>query len=214
MFHFLCSCSYLFTFLLSFHFCWHIRLESTAYFFDPPCISLQWTVIATCSVYFTAWLFMVSFGHLCYLLLEWDLKLINVQLVVCFTGFALSPVHKMASLNGGLWKKREVRCLLSSCVRLSVRHRPVLYRNDWANRAGFWHGGFLSQTVLTYNEIWVFPKIRVLPYKTLFQTTTVKISPRQVDRVVNKTRRRRSSLLMTPIRQSTSRGFLLQVGQL
>jgi len=35
--HFLCSCSYLFTFLLSSQFYWHIRLKSTAYFFDPPC---------------------------------------------------------------------------------------------------------------------------------------------------------------------------------
>ena len=34
--HFLCSCSYLFTFLLSSQFYWHIRLKSTAYFFDPP----------------------------------------------------------------------------------------------------------------------------------------------------------------------------------
>ena len=38
---------------------------------------------------------------------------------------------------------------------------------------------------------------------------TWKISPRQVDLVVNNTRRRRSSLLTTPIRQSTSRGCLL-----
>jgi len=29
------------------------------------------------------------------------------------------------------------RYLLSSCVRPSVRHKPVLYRNDWTNRAGF-----------------------------------------------------------------------------
>ena len=39
----------------------------------------------------------------------------------------------------------------------------------------------------------------------------------EVDSVVNNTRRRRrrrSSLLTTPIRQSTSRGFLLQVDQL
>jgi len=48
---------------------------------------------------------------------------------------------------------------------------------------------------------------------------TSKISPLQVDRVVNNTRRRRrrrSSLLTTPtfIRQSTSRGCLLQVDQL
>ena len=57
-------------------------------------------------------------------------------------------------------------------------------------------------------------KIRVLPSGTLFQTL-----PRQVDRVVNKTRRRRrrrrrSRLLTTLIRKSTSRGRLLQVGQL
>ena len=30
--------------------------------------------------------------------------------------------------------------------RLSVCHKPVLYRNDWTNRAGFWHGGFLPRT--------------------------------------------------------------------
>jgi len=40
--------------------------------------------------------------------------------------------------------------MLSSCVRpsvcLSVRHKPVLYRNDWTNRADFWHGGFFLPT--------------------------------------------------------------------
>ena len=35
MLHFLCSCSYLFTFLLSSEFYWHTRLNSTAYFFWP-----------------------------------------------------------------------------------------------------------------------------------------------------------------------------------
>jgi len=37
--HFLCSCFYLFTFLLSSQFYWHIHLKSTAYFFNSPCIS-------------------------------------------------------------------------------------------------------------------------------------------------------------------------------
>ena len=40
-----------------------------------------------------------------------------------------------------------VRHMLSSCVHLFVRpsvcHKPVFYRNDWTNRAGFWHAGFL-----------------------------------------------------------------------
>ena len=26
---------------------------------------------------------------------------------------------------------------------LSLRRKPVFYRNDWTNRGGFWHGGFL-----------------------------------------------------------------------
>jgi len=104
MFHFLCSCSYLFTFLLSFHFCWHIRLESTAYFFDPPCISLQWTVIATCSVYFTAWLFMVSFGHLCYLLLEWDFEAHK-----CAACCLLYWVCIVSSAQNGIAKRRTVK---------------------------------------------------------------------------------------------------------
>jgi len=35
--------------------------------------------------------------------------------------------------------------LLCPSVRPSVRHKPVLYRNVWTNRAGFWHGGFLPR---------------------------------------------------------------------
>ena len=35
--HFICRCSYLFTFLLFSQFHWHILWKSTAYFFDPPC---------------------------------------------------------------------------------------------------------------------------------------------------------------------------------
>ena len=47
MFHFLISCSYLFTFLLSSQFYWHrpIRLKSTAYFFDQPCRSIIYNII-------------------------------------------------------------------------------------------------------------------------------------------------------------------------
>ena len=49
------------------------------------------------------------------------------------------------------------RYILSLCVRLSVcqsvRHKPILYRNDWKNRAGFWHGGFF-RPVLQYTVLW------------------------------------------------------------
>ena len=49
--HFLCSCSYLFTLQLSSQFYWHIRLKSTAYFFDQPCIYFISPYIVTSRVY-------------------------------------------------------------------------------------------------------------------------------------------------------------------
>ena len=58
---------------------------------------------------------------------------------------------------------------------------------------------------LCCKEIWVSPKLGYLPLELCAKLRTWKISPRQVDRVVIKTRRR-SSLLTTLQRQSTSRG--------
>jgi len=66
---------------------------------------------------------------------------------------------------------------------LSVRHKPVLYRNNWSNLAGFWHGGFFTYPTLFLKEIRVPPKISILPSGTLLQT--LKILPRQVDHIVN-----------------------------
>jgi len=87
------------------------------------------------------------------------------------------------------------RYMLSVCVRLSVRHtHQTLHRNDWMNRA--WHESFLPPILLCYEDIQVDPKIRALPPDLCRKLWTEKISPRQVDRVVNKTRRR-SSLLTT-----------------
>jgi len=82
------------------------------------------------------------------------------------------------------------RNMLSSCVclsdRLSVCHKPVLYRNDWTNRAGFWDGGFFQHyPTLCYRETRESPKEGYFSW-------TKKILPRQVDRVVNKTGRRSS----------------------
>ena len=108
--------------------------------------------------------------------------------------------------------------MLSSCVHLSVCVVSVLYRNDWTNRAGFWHGGFLPPITHYLLRRFVYlQKLAYFPLGLCPKLRTWKISPRQVDRVVNRTRRRRrrrSSLLTTPIRQSTSRGCFLQVDQL
>ena len=100
-------------------------------------------------------------------------------------------------------------------VRLYVRHKLVLYRNNWTNRAGFWHGDF-SPNIL-HCVLRKFGYLQKLGYFPVEVCSKLRISPRQVDRVANKTRRRRrrrSSLLTTPIRQSTSRNCLLQVGEL
>ena len=45
--HFFCRCSYLFTFILSSQFYRHIRLKSTAYLSDPPCMSVCLCVLIT-----------------------------------------------------------------------------------------------------------------------------------------------------------------------
>jgi len=83
------------------------------------------------------------------------------------------------------------RYLLSSCVRLSVCHNPVLYRNDLTNRAGFCHERFLLP-ILPHcrpirRKLGYFRNFGFFPLAcTLSQTP-----PPQVDGVVNETRRRR-----------------------
>jgi len=114
------------------------------------------------------------------------------------------------------------RCMLSSCVRLSVClsgiHRSTvaaivskrLDKSSWVFLALM-----LPSTCPTlcraHKEIWESPKIRALSSGT--NSGLRKFHHlRQVDRVVNKThRRQQSSLLTTSIRQSTSSGYLLQV---
>jgi len=100
--------------------------------------------------------------------------------------------------------------LPSSCDRLSVRpsvhYKPVLNRNDWTNRVGFWHGDFFSiYPTLFYKEIeYLKQKLEYFLLEFCPKLQTEKILPRPVDRVVNKIRRRRrrSRLLTTSIRQS------------
>jgi len=50
MLSFLCRCSYLFKFLLSSQFYWHIHLKSTAYFLDPPCTADVWKILESACV--------------------------------------------------------------------------------------------------------------------------------------------------------------------
>jgi len=100
------------------------------------------------------------------------------------------------------------RYLLSSCVRpfvrlsvcLSVTSRCYIETTGQIELLFSMKASFhLSHTVLGISRTIGLRKFRHL----------------QVDHVVNKTRRRRrrSRLLTAPIRQSTSRGCLLQVGQ-
>jgi len=77
------------------------------------------------------------------------------------------------------------------CCRVSVRHKPVLYRNHWTNRAGFWHGGFLRP--IPHCVIRKYGCPQKLGYFPPGPCPKLRTSPLQVDRVVNKTRRRRPS---------------------
>jgi len=89
---------------------------------------------------------------------------------------------------------------VSLSVRPSVTSRIASKRLD--ESSWFLTRNFPSTChTLCYKEIWVSPKIRARPSGISCQTATLKISPRQVDRVVNKTRRRRRrpSLLTTPM---------------
>ena len=101
------------------------------------------------------------------------------------------------------------RYTLSSCVCPSV-HMSVISRCciETTGRIELVFDWRLPSTYPTLycKEIWASPTIRVLLSGTLFQTPDLENFARQVDRVVNKTRRRRrrSSLLTTPIRQSTA----------
>ena len=51
---------------------------------------------------------------------------------------------------------------------------------------------FETQCTVCYKEIPVPPKITALPYGTLSQALDLEIAPRQVDRAVDKSRRRSS----------------------
>jgi len=55
-------------------------------------------------------------------------------------------------------------------VRQSVRHKPVLYRNDWTNRAGFWHVCFLPSIPHCVVRKFGYLQSKVLPSGTLPQT--------------------------------------------
>ena len=77
----------------------------------------------------------------------------------------------VASVN--LWHSSSVGPLtifamvVCPSVHPSVRHKPVLYRNDWTNRA-VWHGGFLP-TIL-HCLVRKLKKIRTLRSGTLYHT--------------------------------------------
>ena len=54
-------------------------------------------------------------------------------------------------------------CMLSLSVRLSVRHKPVLYGNYWTNRAGAWHAGLLPLIRHCYKKFGYLQKLRYFP---------------------------------------------------
>ena len=103
----------------------------------------------------------------------------------CSTNTACS---KASSLNRQLVKRmiflpRDAvitRLLLSSCVCSSVTSLYcIAYRNDWTNRAGFWHVGFLPPILHCYKGFRVSQKISVgyFPLKFCPKLWTLNILP-------------------------------------
>jgi len=78
---------------------------------------------------------------------------------------------------------RSVR--LSICLSVSLS-KPVLYRNDWTNRAGIWRWGFLPPVPhCVVRKFGYLQKLGYFPVELCPKLGTWKISPRQIDRVVN-----------------------------
>ena len=76
--------------------------------------------------------------------------------------------------------RRYASAVFAVIVCLSVRHKPVLYRSVWTNRAGIWYGGFLLP--IPHCVIRKFGYIQKLGY---FPLEVCPDASRQVDRVVN-----------------------------
>jgi len=88
----------------------------------------------------------------------------------------------------------------NAIVCLSVRHKPVLYRISKRLDGQSWLLAWKLPPKLCYQEIQLSPKMRVRPRGISAPNSGhKKISPRQVDGVVNKTRRRLYSLWIIPI---------------
>ena len=126
-----------------------------------------------------------------------------------FIVISLTQPDIAVNISKGFITARHVR------VRLSVRHRPVLYRND-----RIWQEGFFSPIPhCVIREFGYLQKLRYFPLELRSKLRTRKFRLGEsialsVTRRRRRCRRRRSSLLTTPIRQSTSRGCFLQVGEL
>ena len=84
-------------------------------------------------------------------------------------------------------------------VRLPVRHKPGLRRNDWTDRTGFWRRSFrLPVLPGVIKTIRVPLKIRAIPFETLFKSLDLEnfvIARRLLQSVVNLVRYRGGRLV-------------------
>jgi len=100
--------------------------------------------------------------------------MLSLKKVVTKCTISLNPLPATINL-AVLPRDAMIAWYLLSCVCPSVRHKPVLYRNDWTNRAGFlaWRLPSVSAT-LSVKVIWVSAKISALPSWTFSQTSDFK----------------------------------------
>jgi len=96
------------------------------------------------------------------------------------------------------------RYIFHGPVSVSVCDKSEFYRDGRTNRAGFGHGSFLRPILhCVARKLGDLRKLGYFPLELCPKLWTLKISQRQVDRVVDKSRRR-SSLWITPVTVNVS----------
>ena len=126
-----------------------------------------------------------------------------IRLVVTSTGQFSAPRSWFLPRDA-----MPARNILSSCVYLSVCPSQAGIISKRLDKSSWFWVLRLPSTYPTscYKEIWASPKLAFVPNSVFTDLENFSTASRS--------RFRRSSLLMTPIRQSTSRGCLLHVDQL
>ena len=153
MLHSLCSCSYLFAFLLSSQFYWyyrHIRLKSTAYFFNPPCRIRDAQPGQTwCSRFNCCSIRRVRHSRVIYHTTQSNLAALQTR---CWLQYTQREPASLLSLA------YNVQCVKQGAGDRGIRKygKVTAYRFQQGTSAGFWLGESMPHCRLRRRNVWKF----------------------------------------------------------